>query len=194
MRRISECLRAITIVGIVTLITLCTGGLGAASTQTASKGTPAASLDALRFLLGNWEADPDAAGVTGGFSFELKAQNHVMLRTNYSNSPASATRPASRHDDVMMVYVEGSAIRADYVDSEGHVIRYVAQPGTDRVSFVSEITPNEPRYRLSYVKTGDATLSGSFEIAPPGKPDGFGPYLTWTATRRPRLDRLPQTV
>ena len=37
-----------------------------------------------------------------------------------------------------------------------------------------------PRFRLTYRLGTDGIIAGSFEIAPPGKPDAFGPYLTWS--------------
>lgn len=143
----------------------------------------ATSLSSLQFLIGDWQAIDATGGATGGFSFAFGVQNHVITRTNYSNSPATATQAASRHDDVMMIYVEGDAIKADYVDSEGHAIHYVAEVSADRVSFVSAAKPTEPGYRLSYVKNGDGTLSGTFAIAPPGQTK-FATYLEWKAKKK----------
>ena len=51
----------------------------------------------------------------------------------------------------------------------------------------SGVTPpcrNEPRYRLRYKYNGDASVAGQFELAPPGEPESFKPYLTWTGRRR----------
>ena len=139
-------------------------------------------LDPLKFLLGDWKADPDQSGATGGFTFEMKVQDHVMVRTNYSNTAASAGKPASRHDDLMMIYEDGKKLKADYADSEGHVIRYdVRVSNTDKVVFESSAKPDEPRYRLTYTKNADGSLTGAFDIAPPGAPDGFKPYLSWKA-------------
>lgn len=80
---------------------------------------------------------------------------------------------------------EGGQLRADYFDSEQHVIRYVVQPRSEHeVVFASEAKPSEPRYRLSDTARSDGTLAGQFEVAPPGQPDGFKPYLSWTARKR----------
>lgn len=154
-----------------------------ASIPSARAETPA-SLDPFRFLLGDWEAIPDSSGATGGFSFSPNVQDRVIVRTNYSISPAADGKPASRHDDLMVIYDEAGTIRADYFDNEGHVIRYVAQARTGSVVFVSEIKPAEPRYRLTYDLGADGILNGRFEIAPPGKPDAFAPYLAWKARTR----------
>ena len=136
----------------------------------------------LAWLLGDWKSDPDQSGATGGFTFEMKVQDHVMVRTNYSNAPASAGKPASRHEDLMMIYADGDKLKADYADSEGHVIRYDVKTGVGKVMFESNEKANEPRYRLTYTKNSDGTLSGAFDIAAPGAtPDAFKPYLSWKA-------------
>jgi hypothetical protein len=150
----------------------------------AARAEPPASLVQLRFLLGDWEAIPDASGVTGGFSFSPGVQDHVIVRTNYSISPAADGKPSSRHDDLMVIYDEAGTVRADYFDNEGHIIRYVAQPKAASVVFVSEIKPSEPRYRLTYDVGADDVLNGRFEVSAPGKPDAFTQYLAWKARKR----------
>ena len=137
------------------------------------------------FLLGEWIGIGDQAGATGGFTFTLDLQNHVIVRTNYSNTPATATQRASRHDDLMVVYVDGGTTKAEYFDSEGHVIRYHVHATPNAVVFVSEAGAAEARYRLTYRRgAAPGTLDGTFEVAPPGKPDGFAPYLSWRARRK----------
>jgi len=138
----------------------------------------------LTFLVGGWKADPDQSGATGGFTFEMKVQDHVMVRTNYANTPASAGKPAGRHDDLMMIYADGDKLKADYVDSEGHVIRYDVTTGVGKVVFESDAKAKEPRYRLTYTKNADGTLSGAFDIAAPGAATNpFKPYLSWKARK-----------
>lgn len=144
----------------------------------------AAALRPLGFLLGEWVAAPGKSGETGGFAFKADVQGQVVVRTNFALYPASGTKAASRHDDLMVIFVDNGAVRADYFDSEGHVIRYaVTSPAAREVIFVSELREREPRFRLHYAVATDGSLSGNFDIAPPGKPDGFSPYLAWTATR-----------
>jgi hypothetical protein len=154
-----------------------------AASVVAARAEPPKSLVPLRFLLGDWEAIPDSSGATGGFSFAPRVQDHIIVRTNYSISPAADGKP-SRHDDLMVIFEEAGTVRADYFDNEGHVIRYVAQPQAGSVAFVSEIKPAEPRYRLTYDLGADGILNGRFEVAPPGKPDAFTQYLAWKARKR----------
>jgi hypothetical protein len=152
------------------------------STGTARAESPAA-LASFQFLLGQWEGVGDQADATGGFTFAPSVQDRVIVRTNYSNTPATGGRPASRHDDLMVIYIDSGVVKADYFDSESHVIRYVAEARSGAVVFVSESKPNEPRYRLSYTRSSATTLKGTFEVAPPGKPDAFAPYLSWEARK-----------
>jgi hypothetical protein len=147
------------------------------------RGERPAPLAPLQFLLGAWEGIGDQAGATGGFTFAPGVQDHVIIRTNYSNTPPRGGKPASRHDDLMVIYVDAGLVRAEYFDSEGHVLRYVADARPDEVVFLSEIKPSEPRYRLSYTRGSATTLNGKFDVAPPGKPEMFAPYLSWTARK-----------
>ena len=144
------------------------------------------ALQPFAFLLGSWDADPGRSGETGGFTFSVGAQGHVILRTNYANYPAPSDKPASRHDDLMVIAPDGNSVRADYFDSEGHVIRYAVQTAeAGQAVFLSDLKPNEPRYRLRYAANKDGSVTGVFDVAPPGAPTTFNAYLTWTARRRP---------
>lgn len=146
--------------------------------------TSAVDLAPLRFLLGDWQAVDTAPGESGAFSFKLAVQDHVIVRTNEAGYAADRQRPASRHDDLMVVYAEGGTLKAEYFDNEGHVIRYAAHVrGADHVVFLSDAKPSEPRYRLTYTTGADGLLKGQFEIAPPGSPETFKPYLAWSARR-----------
>jgi len=150
-----------------------------------SAAAPTDALAPVRFLLGDWQAIDTPAGESGAFTFKLSVQDHVVVRTNEANYAATADRPASRHEDLLVVYAENGTLRSDYFDSEGHVIRYAVQPrGANAVVFVSDVNPREPRYRLTYTLAADGVLAGSFEVAAPGSPDGFKRYLTWKARRR----------
>lgn len=145
-----------------------------------------------RFLLGDWTGAGGSAETgpgSGSFSFQLDVAGKVLLRRNLADYPASQGKAAVHHEDLMLIYSAqpGEAPQALYVDSEGHVIHYEsefsANPPT--VRFTSPAAPGGPRYRLTYRQTGDATLAGQFEVAPPGKPDGFATYMSWTAKRKP---------
>jgi hypothetical protein len=150
-------------------------------------------LARLSFLLGEWQAEGGGkpGEASGGFTFSASLQGRAIVRTNSAEYPATPARPASRHDDLMVLYAaEGSSdVRADYYDSEGHVIRYVVQPGGENeVTLLSEASAGAPRFRLSYKLAAGGKLAGRFEVAPPGKPEAFSPYLSWTAIKVVRAD------
>jgi hypothetical protein len=149
---------------------------------------PPEALAPLSFLLGEWEAQGGGAPgeASGGFTFTPELQGRVILRTNHADYPAAGGKPSSRHDDLMVLFAtDDGTLRADYYDSAGHVIRYSGSvPGADQLTLVSDPANAAPRFRLSYKLRMDGTLDGSFEIAPPDKPDTFQPYLSWTACRK----------
>jgi hypothetical protein len=151
--------------------------------------TPSAALppdwSAWRPLAGEWVADVDPKdGATGAFSLVPELQGHVLVRRNFAQYPKGHPR-AGRHEDLMVVYHAGPATRADYYDSEGHVIHYGVTVEGRRFLFVSDLAAGQPRFRLTYVLTSPSTVALTFEVAAPGKPDAFAPYITATAHRRP---------
>lgn len=139
-------------------------------------------------FLGTWEGVGSGAPGQGGgeFSFAPELQGAVLVRHSYAAYPATKDKPAYRHDDLMVVYPDGKTMRADYWDNEEHVIRYTAELSDSgrKLVFVSDTAQPGPRYRLTYVKTGDDTLKLTFEIAPPGAPDKFSTYIEAAARRK----------
>jgi len=157
--------------------------LGAAS----ARAEAPKQLEPLSFLLGEWGASGSGkpGEAAGSATFSRALQDRVIMRTSYAEYPASGKAPASRHDDLMVIYAgENGGIHADYYDNEGHVIHYAVTatvPG--EASFVSEVSSAAPRFRLSYKLGADGLLKGEFAIAPPGKPEAFAPYLTWESRK-----------
>jgi hypothetical protein len=170
---------------------VCVLFLGAASllaqqNKTDSRWAP------LGFLIGDWvgEGSGTPGQGTGGFSFLPDQDGRILVRKNHADYPASKDNPASSHTDLMIVYQESgeTKLRAIYFDDEGHTIHYVVEPLPDgnSVQFLSEASASQPRYRLTYRKTADDRVAIQFEIAPPGKPDGFSTYIDATARRKQR--------
>ncbi len=163
--------------------------LGLASLAGATEGGKG-SWGPLQFLVGDWvgEGGGSPGQGAGEFSFRPDLQDRVLVRRSFAEYPATKERPAFRHDDLTIVYRESDAgpLRAIYFDNEGHVIRYAiaASPEKNAVEFVSEASSSAPRFRLTYTRAGADTVGIRFEIAPPGKPDAFAPYLDAKARRR----------
>lgn len=134
-----------------------------------------------QYLVGDWvgEGGGRPGQGTGRFSFHWDLQKHVLVRRNVAEYPAAQGRPAVVHEDLMVIHPgDDGAMKAVYFDSEGHVIRYaieVKDKGT--LVLVSDPSPSAPRFRLSYIKVQGDEVSIKFEMAPPGKPDGFRTYL-----------------
>lgn len=142
-------------------------------------------LQPLAFLIGEWVSS--GSGVPGSGQgtalFKWSLQDRVMLRTSYAEYPPEGSRPATRHDDLMVIYVSPAGVRANYYDNEGHVIRYtVRSPAPGQAVFLSEARPDEPTYRLTYRLADGDTLDGEFEIAAPGT-ESFQSYLSWQSRR-----------
>jgi hypothetical protein len=143
----------------------------------------------LSFLIGEWtgEGGGQPGQGTGSFSFLPDLDQKILVRKNRSDYPATKDRPAFMHTDLMMIYREPGAIklRAIYFDTEDHVIHYTLEPSSDGqvVQFIGDASPANPRFRLTYRKTGADTLSIRFEIAMPAKPDAFSTYIEATARR-----------
>ena len=97
-------------------------------TAALAQGPTGDPFSKLRFLIGDWVADGPASAGTGHFEFTADVQGKVLIRHNHAEIPAAKPKPAVTHDDVMLIYNDG-VVRATYVDSEGHVIRYKLAPG-----------------------------------------------------------------
>jgi hypothetical protein len=144
-------------------------------------------LEPLAFLIGEWPATGGGqpGQGTGSTTFVRSVQDKVIVRTNQADYPAQGGKPASRHDDLMVIYAApgGGGARADYYDSEGHVIRYAVQsPAPNQAVFTSDPSPGAPRFRLTYRLEG-SVLKGTFEIASADAPDAFKPYLSWESRK-----------
>lgn len=150
-----------------------------------------------QFLIGEWkgEGSGDPGQGTGSFSFWPDLNENIIIRKNHAEYPASKDRPAFSHDDLIIVHKEYDKTRAIYFDNEGHLINYIVHFSEDSSSliFTSEIKPVEPRFRLTYTKVENGEVKINFEIAPPGKPDGFSMYIGGVAIRT-RCERTENNV
>ena len=141
-----------------------------------------------QFLVGDWvgEGTGQPGNGTGAFSFQLELDGRVLVRKNRADYPATKDKPAYSHQDLMVVYPRFPNYRAVYFDNEGHVIDYTTEfiVESGGVVFTSAVKPGEPHFRLTYTKLSPDQVGIRFEIAPPGKPDAFSPYIQATARRK----------
>lgn len=145
--------------------------------------------ESYRFLIGAWVGEGGGRpGVGAGrFTFGLDLQKKVLVRRGRLDLPGTSPKAPPPHEDLMVIYrgEGGDGTRAIYFDSEGHTILYRASFSADKqtLTFLSDPVPGSPRFRLSYTKGKGETVRITFEIAPPGKPDGFKVYLEGDARR-----------
>ena len=136
----------------------------------------------LAFLMGEWvgEGDGKPGDATGAFSFALDLDKKIAVRKNHADLKDGV------HDDLMIAYPDpaGKGLRAIYFDNEGHVISYAVEAVSDGVRFISDAAAPGPRFRLTYKKTGERTVSIQFDISPPSKPDAFAPYIAAGARKK----------
>jgi hypothetical protein len=156
---------------------------GAFVTASAQESKPPDRWEAYKFLLGEWvgEGAGQPGQGEGGSTFTLDLNDNILVRKNYNKIPATKDRPAVDHEDLMIIFQPPQKPAcAVYWDNEGHMINYTAEFSADgkTLTFVSDIIPEAPRFKLSYVKLAPDSLKISFEFAPPGKPDAFSPYTT----------------
>jgi hypothetical protein len=140
----------------------------------------------LQFLVGHWIGEgstADQGAGTGAFSFTPDLQGKILLRKNFAEYPQANSKPAYRHDDLMIIYHDGPShdLRAIYFDNEEHIIHYAIKPSGDSAVFLSEGMQDAPRFRLTYTSAGPDRLKLKFEIAPPGK--DFATYIEASAHR-----------
>jgi len=153
------------------------------SSSQPSRAPAAAKLDSKwNALVGEWAGEgsgnPGSGAGTSSFQFDLEKQ--VLVRRSHSEYPAAGGRPATVHDDLMVIYPgTGDESRAMYFDNEGHVIEYKAtwSSGGDTLTFLSKPTAGTPQFRLIYKKVDPQTMTVAFEMAPPGQ-TAFKPYVS----------------
>jgi hypothetical protein len=54
-----------------------------------------------------------------------------LVHRNKSDYPAVEGKPATSHADLMILYRDVDQVRAEYWDSEGHVIHYSVEGAVD---------------------------------------------------------------
>jgi hypothetical protein len=138
-------------------------------------------------LIGEWVGD--GAGQPGQgegkFSFQTDLNGKILVRKNHTVFPATSTSKAMVHDDLLIVYpgTPAGPQEAIYFDNEGNTIKYKVTFSDKSVILTSDVTPNTPRFRLSYVSLDTKTVNITFEMASPLAPEEFKMYLEGKAAK-----------
>lgn len=71
--------------------------------------------------MGSWTGtgNGDPGKGAGGFSLKPDLQGSVLVRKSHSEYPATQGRPATVHDDLMIVYAEQGHTRVDTLTMKG---------------------------------------------------------------------------
>ncbi len=148
-------------------------------------------LAGLDFLLGRWTSvAPGAVAETGGTatgvsSFTAEAGGQVILRRDHTELRDTKGAAQGGFDQLMTIWPEGGAVRADYADGT-HIIHYTAAevaPGRS-VTFSSAAAPGAPAFRLTYAATAPGMMTVTFGMVPPGDAP-FQPIATGSLRRAP---------
>jgi len=141
-----------------------------------------------KHLLGTWvgEGNGQPGQETGSFSFKTDLDSNILVRKNHTVFPATSKKPASVHDDLMIIYPDtsGNPAKAIYFDNEGHTINYLVSYTDSSIVLTSEVSPNSARFRLSYVKIDSKKVNVRFEIALPPDHAKFVTYLEGKALKK----------
>jgi hypothetical protein len=146
------------------------------------------SLSGLSFLVGNWGAAKGVVADTGGTStghssFSVEADGALLLRRDHTELFDKSGKPSGGFNQVMTIYADHGALRADYIDSQ-HVIHYDRvdiEPGRSAI-FTSATQAGAPAFKLVYSLETPQTLRIAFSMAPPNS-TSFQPIANGTMTR-----------
>jgi len=147
-------------------------------------------LAPLEYLVGNWNVTNRAGSpgvATGGEETWLsEVGGTVLTRRSWCEFPETPQRPAFRHEDLLVIYVDSeSRLQGVFWDNEGHVhfYRHVqVAVGGDGVRMVTDAAIPGPRQALEYQFLPPNRTSAVFSLLVPGAPD-FKPYLQWECVR-----------
>ena len=133
---------------------------------------PNSSWTKWTWLMGEWKGEGNGQPGQGGgiFSFKPDLNDKILIRKSHSEYPASGNRPATIHDDLMIVSLDqsGNASKAIYFDNEGHTINYSITYSDQTIVMLSDQIPNVPIFRLTYSLLDNTTVNTKFEMSQDG--------------------------
>ena len=173
-------------IAVMTALVLLAGLGGAAQAPKAAPASPDPWASA-RFLVGSWTAKATGGAAlaqsAGNYSFRFELAGHVLARHAPTSACTAPDESECRHNDLLYLYPEGSALKAIYFDNAGHVIHYdVSTPQASTLVLLSDAAQPGPQYRLTYSLAG-GVLAGKFEMKLPGQTD-FISYQEWSGKAR----------
>lgn len=152
---------------------------------TLSFGQQNAAWNKWSWLIGDWKGEGSGQpGVGAGtFTFKTDLDESILVRRSHSEYPASNGRPASIHNDLMIIYPDnaGNPSSAVYFDNEKHVIHYSVTYSDKSIILTSEKVPNAPIFRLSYTLLDNGKVNTRFEMSQDGQ--NFRVYIEGVSSK-----------
>lgn len=125
------------------------------------------------WLIGEWQGEGGGQPGQGGgtFSFNTDLDGKILVRKSHSEYPASGNRPATIHNDLMIVSLDYSGVptKAIYFDNEGHTINYTISYAPNTIVLISEKIANAPVFRLTYTLLDNQMVNTKFEMSRDGE-------------------------
>lgn len=125
------------------------------------------------WLIGEWRGEGGGQPGQGGgtFSFKTDLDGKILVRKSHSEYPASGNRPATIHDDLMIISLDysGNPTKAIYFDNEGHTINYSISYAPNTIVLTSEKMANVPVFRLTYTLLDTQMVNTKFEMSQDGE-------------------------
>jgi hypothetical protein len=143
-------------------------------------------LDGVAFLVGHWTSEDGKVADTGETSkgsstITVESDGWALLRRDHTDTFDARGARTGGFDQTMLVYVEGGALKADYVDGEGHAIHYAKADIVPGKSLTLTGAPlGGPTFRLTYELGAPGTLAVSFGMVPPDGKGAFHPIASGT--------------
>jgi len=93
--------------------------------------------------------------------------NKILIRKGHTEFPATDKKPASSHDDLMIISLDSNdnPTKAVYFDNEGHTINYNISYAGDTIVLTSEKINNLPVFQLTYLLLDNKTVNIKFEMS-----------------------------
>lgn len=124
------------------------------------------------WLIGEWVGEGSGQPGQGGgkFSFSFDLNERILVRKSHTEFPAMNNRPASVHDDLMVIYPDnsGTPTKSIYFDNEGHTINYTISYLPNTIILTSGKEENMPIFRLTYNLLENGSVNTKFEMSQDG--------------------------
>jgi len=135
-----------------------------------------------QFLIGDWigSGSGKPGEGTGEFSLAFDLDKKILIRRNRNNlGPKTGEKAGAVHEDPQS---SNGPFRAEYFDSEGHVVHYGVSFAEHKAIFESVAASPGPKYKLTYELKPEGVLAIHFAVARPGA--GFQTYVNGIAKRK----------